>query len=102
MGLQKYQVHAWIGNTAANDGDHLVSAHVGWHHISIHCGQRTGYPKQLPAIYDGEQDTNLVSHSPELLFDVPETCQYYHGIKIQILQELQLLQVYVEFMRLNP
>lgn len=58
--------------------------------------------KQLPAIYDGWQEANLVSHSSELLSGLPEACQSYYGIKMQVLHELQLLKVYMEFMRLNP
>lgn len=58
--------------------------------------------KQLPVIYDGEHEANLVSHSSELRSGLPEACQSYCGIKIQVLHELQLLRVCMEFMRLNP
>ena len=91
----------------------MGTRYVPWEHATRHGNMlramRTRYgpwehvtQKQLPATYDGEQKANPVSHSTELRSGLPEACQSYCGSKMQVLHELQLLKVYMEFMRLNP
>lgn len=57
MGLQKYWVHAWIGNIHWRWQP--FSQYIGWYCVSIQCGKRTCYPEQLSAFIMGSRTQTL-------------------------------------------